>query len=58
MKEMFERLGTPTDKKRSVAMPNTGNHVIASFIKSNDVQGVKNEIADFFEHVLKISPVQ
>ena len=57
MKEMFEKLGTPPNKKRSVAMPNTGNHVIASYIKSNDVEGVKNEIENFFKDVLKISPV-
>ncbi|HET9279305.1 MAG TPA: alpha/beta fold hydrolase [Flavitalea sp.] len=58
MKEMFGKLGTPADKKRAVAMPNTGNHVIASYIKSNDVEGVENEIEDFFKNVLKISPIQ
>ena len=57
MKEMFEKLGTPSNKKRSVAMPNTGHHVIGSYIKSNDVEGVKNEIENFFKDVLKISPV-
>lgn len=55
MKEMFEKLGTPANKKISIAMPKTGNHVIASYIKSKDVQGVENQIDDFFRNVLKIS---
>jgi pimeloyl-ACP methyl ester carboxylesterase len=58
MKKMFEQLGTSADKKRSVAMPNTGHHVIASYIKSNDVEGVEKQIEDFFRNVLKISPSQ
>lgn len=55
MKKMFEELGTRADKKRSVAMPSTGNHVIASYIKSNDVDGVEKQIEDFFKNVLRIS---
>lgn len=58
MKEMFNQLGTSEGKKRSVSMPNTGNHVIASYIKSNDVRGVEKEIEDFFSTVLKISATQ
>ena len=58
MKRMFEQLGTPASQKRAVAMPKTGHHVIASYIKSNDVQGVENQIDDFFRNVLKISPAQ
>ena len=54
MKEMFNQLGTPTDKKRAVAMPQTGNHVIASYIKSKDVAGVEKQIEDYFKNVLKI----
>ena len=58
MKKMFDELGTPPDKKSLMAMPNTGNHVIASYIKSKDVEGVENQIEDFFKNVLKISPSQ
>ncbi len=54
MKKMFTQLGTPDNKKYSVAMPNTGNHVIASYIKSNDVKGVEKQIEGFFRNVLKI----
>ena len=54
MKEMFNQLGTPTDKKRAVAMPATGSHVIASYIKSNDVVGVEKQIENYFKNVLKM----
>ena len=54
MKQMFNQLSTPTDKKLAVAMPATGSHVIASYIKSNDVVGVENQIEDFFKNVLTV----
>lgn len=52
MKDMFAQLATPAAQKRSVAMPNTGNHVIASPIKSKDVEGVQNEIDKFFVEIV------
>ena len=52
--KMFEELGTPTAQKRATAMPNTGNHVIGSYIKSHDVAGVEKEIARFLQETLKI----
>jgi len=58
MKEMFGQLGTPDDKKVAVPMPNTGNHVIGSYIRSNDVAGVEKQIEAFFKNVLKISASQ
>ncbi len=54
MKEMFEQLGTSADNKKAVVMPTTGNHVVGSYIKSKDVEGVKREIAKFLEDVLKM----
>jgi esterase/lipase len=51
MKEMFKELGTPADKKRQAAMPNTGDHVISSYIKSKDIQGVEREIERFMKEV-------
>jgi pimeloyl-ACP methyl ester carboxylesterase len=54
--KMFEELGTPAAQKKAVAMPNTGNHVLGSWIKSKDVEGVKREIAGFMQEVLHISP--
>ncbi len=35
-------------------MPNTGNHVIGSYIKSKDVEGVERETAKFFSEVLQL----
>ena len=58
MKEMFNELGTPRDKKLAVAMPNTGSHVIGSYIKSNDVAGVEMQIENFLKNVLKIPPAE
>ena len=52
--KMFEELGTPANQKRAVAMPNTGHHVIGSWIKSKDVAGVEREITRFMQDVLKI----
>lgn len=52
MQEMFKQLGTPADKKREIAMPNTGDHVIGSYIKSKDVAGVEREIERFIREVL------
>lgn len=57
IKEMFSQLGTPADKKREKAMPNTGNHVIGSWIRSNDVPGVERETELFMTEVLGIKPV-
>ncbi len=55
MKKMFDELATPKELKRAMALPNTGNHVIASPIKSNDVQSVEKETKRFLEEVMKMS---
>lgn len=57
MKDMFAALATDSTMKRSVALPNTGDHVIASPIKSGDVQSVENETVKFLEEVIKLKPV-
>jgi len=54
MQKMYDELGTPADKKRKVAIPNAGNHVIGSYIKSHDVASVEREIEKFMEQVLGI----
>lgn len=54
MKEMFSELGTPSDKKRSLAMPATGDHVIGSYIKSKDVEGVKRECERFLQEIVRL----
>ena len=52
MQKMFGELGTPADKKRATAMPMAGDHVMGSYIKSRDVEGVTREIERFMTEVL------
>jgi len=57
MKRMFGQLGTPPDLKREVAIPNAGAHVLASPIKSKDVESVKRETEKFAIEILKLQPL-
>jgi len=54
MKRMFNQLGTPENLKRQVAIPNAGNHVIGSYIKSKDLESVMRECEKFGREVLKM----
>jgi pimeloyl-ACP methyl ester carboxylesterase len=54
MLDMFNELGTEPAKKRSVAMPLTGDHVIASPLKSGDVTGVIRETKSFLRDIMKL----
>jgi pimeloyl-ACP methyl ester carboxylesterase len=54
MHEMFEQLGTPATRKRSLAIPNAGDHVIGSYICSKDIPGVEKHIELFMTQVLGI----
>ena len=56
MLKMFDELSTAPQLKRKQAMPNAGDHVIASHITSHDVAGVQNAIALFMEEVLRLQP--
>lgn len=58
MQKMFAKLSTPKDKKVQKAMPLTGNHVLASPIKSNDVEGVERETTLFMQQILNMKVVQ
>jgi esterase/lipase len=54
MHEMFEELGTPLELKKKMAFPETGAHVISSYIRSNDWQGVERETDKFLNEVVKL----
>lgn len=56
MLTMFDELGTQGSLKRIVDVPNAGNHVLSSPIKSHDVAGVQKEIEKFMIDVLGMSP--
>jgi pimeloyl-ACP methyl ester carboxylesterase len=58
MKRMFSQLGTPEDQKRMVDIPNAGDHVIGSYIKSKDVKKVEEECDKFAVEILKLNPTQ
>jgi esterase/lipase len=52
MKTMIQQLGTPPSLKFEKSMPETGNHVLGSYIKSKDVAGVEAEILHFMTQAL------
>ena len=56
MLRMFDQISTPADKKRKVAFPNVGDHVMTSYITSNDLESVKRETNRFMEEVLGLKP--
>ncbi|MEO6454010.1 MAG: alpha/beta hydrolase [Ginsengibacter sp.] len=56
MHRMFDELGSPIKIKQAV--PNTGDHVIASYIKSKDLRSVQLAIEDFMQQILKLNKVK
>jgi len=58
MLNMFSELGTPTNEKIKEVMPNVGDHVMGSYIKSKDLLEVQQAIENFMERKLKMQPVQ
>ncbi|WP_276502570.1 alpha/beta hydrolase [Terrimonas pollutisoli] len=55
MKRMFRQLGTPDSLKKEVTVPNAGEHVIGSYIKSKDVKTVSDECEKFATEVLHMT---
>ena len=55
MKRMFGQLATPDNQKRFIAVPNAGDHVIGSYIKSKDVKTVEEDCDRFAVEVLKLT---
>ncbi|MEL6305744.1 MAG: alpha/beta hydrolase [Bacteroidota bacterium] len=56
MLEMYDQLGTPKALKRKVAFPEVGNHVIASYMTSKDLESVRKETYAFLEEILDLKP--
>jgi pimeloyl-ACP methyl ester carboxylesterase len=54
MQRMFRQLGTPENLKREMALPETGDHVMGSPIKSKDVTSVLNETLRFGKEILQL----
>lgn len=56
--DMMKQLSTPDTLKVQKALPNTGDHVIGSPIKSKDVQSVINETELFLSNVMKLEKIK
>ena len=56
MLKMFDALATPKAKKKKVAFPNAGDHVMTSYITSKDLESVKNETFLFLDNILVSEP--
>ncbi len=54
MKRMFVQLGSSPEIKRQVAVPEAGDHVIGSSIKSKDVNTVMKEMEKFGVEILHL----
>jgi esterase/lipase len=52
--KMFDELGTPAELKQKLAFPDAGSHVIASYIRSKDWQGVERETDKFLTDKVKL----
>ncbi len=56
MLEMYNQIGTPDSLKVKQAFPESGDHVIASSITSEDWEGVLEETIRFLEAVAQVKP--
>lgn len=54
MLKMFDELGTPAGAKQKMAFPETGAHVISSYIRSKDWQSVERETDKFLTDIVKL----
>jgi esterase/lipase len=52
IQKMMRQIATPSNLKMEMAMPNTGNHVIASPIVSNDIVSVEKATAKFMKDII------
>jgi len=55
MKRMFAQISTPDSLKRQVALPEVGEHVMGSYVKSKDLESVKAEVERFAKEILKMN---
>jgi esterase/lipase len=54
MLKMFDELGTPETLKRKMTFPEAGAHVISSYIRSGDWQGVERETDKFLTNIVNL----
>jgi pimeloyl-ACP methyl ester carboxylesterase len=56
MLKAFDVLGTPARNKQKIALPKAGDHVIASYFTSKDLDGVFSVTDAFFKQTLHLTP--
>jgi hypothetical protein len=54
MLRMYEQLGTPSSQKQKQAFPKAGDHILASPLASNDVEGVYRVTYSFLKEVANL----
>ena len=52
IQKMMQQIATPSNLKMEMAMPNTGSHVLASPIVSNDIVSVEQATAKFMKELI------
>ena len=52
IQKMMQQIATPANLKMEMAIPNAGNHVIASPIVSNDIVSVEKATAKFIQDII------
>jgi len=52
MLKMFDQLGTPDNLKRKQAFPNAGDHVLTSYLTTNNYEEVTEATLDFLSTVV------
>jgi hypothetical protein len=52
MLKMFDQLGTPDTLKRKQAFPNAGDHVLTSYLTTNNYEEVTEATLDFLSTVV------
>jgi esterase/lipase len=52
IQKMMQQIATPSNLKMEMAMPNTGNHVLASPIVSKDIVSVEKATAKFMKEMI------
>ena len=58
MLRMYGELGTPANQKIKEAMPDVGDHVLGSYIKSKDLLEVQQAVEQFMQKKLKLPRVR
>ena len=58
VKEMMAQLGTSPDQKKMFAIPQAGNHVLASPIQSKDIITVEKQTVVFLKETLHLQTIQ